>query len=36
MQNGTEYLQVDYRFNQAVMDEQMWGSWRKKILKIFR
>jgi len=30
MQSDHEYLQIDYRFYQTVMDEQIWGSWRKK------
>ena len=30
MQSDSEYLYIDYRFHQAVMDEQIWGNWRKK------
>jgi len=30
MENDPEYLQMDNRFHQAVMDEQIWGKWSKK------
>ena len=30
MQKDPEYLQVDYRFHQVLMDEQIWERWRRK------